>query len=107
MRKDFTLLKEKILLCIFKENANSSMKILILKVLVFFSNTLHNSTLEFPKLLYQSFLEIKIENSKGEKFMKSITLDSFFYYTIAWDNPSIVLMLLKAKVHINCHYHQC
>jgi hypothetical protein len=52
-------------------------------------------------------LEIKIENSKGEKFMKSITLDYFFHYTIAWDHPSIVLMLLKAKIHINCHYHQC
>jgi hypothetical protein len=33
-------------------------------------------------------LEIKIENSKGEKFMKSITLDYFFHYTIAWDHPN-------------------
>jgi hypothetical protein len=89
MRKDFTLLKEKTLLHIFKENATSSKKILILEVLVFFSNTLYNSTIEFLKLFYQSSLESKIENSKGEKFMKSITLDYFFQYTLAWDHPSI------------------
>jgi hypothetical protein len=32
-------------------------------------------------------LEIKRENSKGENFMKSITLDYFFHYTVAWDHP--------------------
>jgi hypothetical protein len=31
-------------------------------------------------------LEIKRENSKGENFMKSITLDYFFHYTVAWDH---------------------
>jgi hypothetical protein len=50
---------------------------------------LHNSTIEFPKLLHQPSLEIKRENSKGENFMKSITLDYFFYYTVAWDHPGI------------------
>jgi hypothetical protein len=32
-------------------------------------------------------LKIKIENSKGENFMKSVTLDYFFHYTVAWDHP--------------------
>jgi hypothetical protein len=70
-------LKKKILFRIFKENTN----------LIFFSDTLHNPTIEFPKLLHQPSLEIKIENSKGENFMKSITLDYFFHYTVAWDHP--------------------
>jgi hypothetical protein len=37
--------------------------------------------------LHQPSLDIKIENSKGEKFMKSITLDNFFHYTVVWDHP--------------------
>jgi hypothetical protein len=54
---------------------------------IFFFNTLYNSTIEFPKLLHQPSLEIKRENSKGENFMKSIILDYFFHYTIAWNHP--------------------
>jgi hypothetical protein len=94
VRKDFTLLKEKELLPILKENANSSKEILILELLVYFCNTLHNSTIEFPKLLHQPSLKNKIENSKGEKFMKSITLDYFFHCTVAWDHPLSTILRL-------------
>jgi hypothetical protein len=98
--KDFTLLKEKALLYIFIKNANSSKKILILEVLVFFSNTLHNSTTKFPKLLHQPSLEIKRENSKGENFMKSITLGYLFHYTIAWDHPTLHIDFIAFKLGI-------
>jgi hypothetical protein len=94
-KQGLTLLKEKALLCIFIKNANSSKEILILEVLVFFPNTLHNSTIEFPKLLHQSSLEIKRENSKGGNFMKSITLDYFFHYTVAWDHPNVTMLIDK------------
>ena len=80
-------LKRKHYFVFFIKNANSSKEILILEIVVFFSITLHNSTIEFPKLLHQPSLEIKRENSKGENFMKSITLDYFFHYTVAWDHP--------------------
>jgi hypothetical protein len=36
VRKDFTLLKEKALVRIFKENANFSKEILILELIIFF-----------------------------------------------------------------------
>jgi hypothetical protein len=59
---------------------------------------LHNPTIDFLKLLHQPSLEIKIENKKGENFMKSITLDYFFHYIVAWDHPHTSICLFNKEI---------